>query len=208
MRLAAFFWSARLVSERTATTGGKCGLESDMSPCAPSSCYRQSASRRSSFMRDRGKACHDCGLGRSQPSELRQLCDQYSCGDQANPRDGPQKPCVCCPSVPLRNDAFDPLKTCTDLAGQHGHEFRIFALGVGGDVLLPAGRDLHRKPCAHVQDMRTTCSQGPENTQILCRQPSTGIRSEQHESSVHRGIDPVFLRPRAPGKGIGLDLCR
>ena len=150
-------------------------------------------------MWDRCKTGHGRGLARCHPAEFRHFCNQHGRGDRTNPGDRPQKPRFCCRSFLLRNDAFDPSLKLTDLGVQHGPEVRIHALDVGRDVLLPARRDLRRKPLPHVHNLRPARSQTPENTQILAWQPSTGIWSELHEPGNHLGIDPVCLRPRAPG---------
>lgn len=54
----------------------------------------------------------------------------------------------------MRDDALDPLLEITDLRVQQGLEVCIHALDVGGDVLLPARRDLDQKPLPHVHDLR------------------------------------------------------
>ena len=108
----------------------------------------------------------------------------------------------------MRDDLFDPPLKATDLGVQHDFESIVHILEIGGDVLLPARRDLRRKPFAHVDDLRPSCGQSPENTQVFARQRASGVRSEQHEPGNKFCIDPVCLCARAPGKGKCLDLRR
>ena len=74
--------------------------------------------------------------------------------------------------------------------------------------MLPAWRDLRRRPFAPIHDLRPTCCQSPENTQVLFRQPPARLWPEQHEPRDELGVDPVGLCPRAPGKGESFNLCR
>ena len=150
----------------------------------------------------------ECGLACCHPAKLRHFRDQHGCRDRADTRYGSQEPCLCGRCFLLRDDAFDPSLKVIDLRVQHGMEVRVPAFDIGGDALLPARRDPRQKPFAHIDELRPSRRQSPENTQVLARQDPSGLWPEQREPGDEPRIDPVRLCPSVSRKGDGLDLSR
>lgn len=132
------------------------------------------------------------------PAEFRQFRNQHGRRNRANPGDGPQEPGLCSRGFLLRDDVLDPSLEIADLRVQQGPEVRIHALDVGGDVLLPARRDLGQKPLTHVHDVGRRNWQTRREVEIALFEYINGFYKSRRKHSALGWKSPVAFEQGAP----------